>query len=108
MTSYSKYEKLNRKLDTILKAHELLLNMISKLEDKVIQCPSQCTCCSKAVDSEVKAKPFSTPRVLQEKPKQRLKKSITTRKQPALSEKVKPKLQEVKKPSRPTKLVKPQ
>merc|ERR1719233_1854729 len=79
--------------------------MISKLEDKLIQCPSQCTCCSKPIDSEVKAKPFSTPRVPQAKPKQTLKKSTTRRKQPALSEKVKPKLQEAKKPSPTKKLV---
>merc|ERR1719233_2174976 len=79
--------------------------MISKLEDKLIQCPSQCTCCSKPIDSEVKAKPFSTPRVPQAKPKQTLKKSIARRKQPAVSEKVKSKAKEAKKPSQTSKSV---
>jgi len=69
MTSYTKYERLNNKLDNILKAHETLLNMISNLENKVSKCPSQCICCPPVQESKVEATTFSTPKVVQPKPK---------------------------------------
>jgi len=68
MTSYTKYERLNNKLDNILNAHETLLNMISNLENKVSKRPSQCICYPRVQESKVEATTISTPQVVQPKP----------------------------------------
>jgi len=98
MTSYTKYERLNNKLDNILKAHETLLNMISNMENKVSNCPSQCICYPPVQESKVEATTIYTPKVVQPWPKQqqRRKPAANTftarRKQPVFPQRAKPKL----------------
>jgi len=102
MTSYTKYERLNNKLDNIIKAHETMLSMICNLEDKVSKYPTQCICYPPVQESRVEATTFSTPKVVQPKPKLQLKrkpaaKTFTARRFP---QKTKPKPMVAKKPAK--------